>query len=1304
MIRLLKPLAARLWLAFLVSIVIAGVLIGAARLLLPRVSEYRGELEAMVSEQLGRPVHIGGLGASWHGLGPRLVLQDVTLADPRSGETALALARVELGLAWRESLRAWALRPGRVTLVGAALLVKRRSDGSIAIEGLEDLGHKGTEGKARGVRLPALVGLRDSVIEWQNLAIGGRPMRFDQVDLTLLSDGQHHQLDASLRTPGESGGRIQLAADLVGQPDHPRGWVADVYLAGERLPLSRLLRDRLPKTYAFDSGAVDLRTWSRWEGGRLAAVTGRVDLDQVALRELTRGRELGLARAGGRFRWRRTPGGWRLDTAGVQLERLGRRWPETRFSLASELDTGGRVRVRFGADFLRIEDLLTLTRMFPLPDTRLTQALAVAEPAGDLRDLALSYAETDAEPHWSLRGRVDHLSVHPWERLPGVSQLDARFWIDQTRGCVNLDGEDLLVDLPRLFRWPLVLEQLDGTLDWQRVAEGWRIESSDIRAISPGIRTRSRLRLDLPGHAEVSPWLDLQVDFSDGRGARANRYYPVGVMSPKLVAWLDRAIVNGRITSGSALLRGTLRDFPFHRSNNGRFEVLFGVQGLVLDYHTEWPRLEEVNADVAFVNNTFDARIYQGYLFQSQVAEARAHLDSLRPTSRLHVTGSVRSSVGDNLRLLRETALAHSFREMTRGLTGEGPTRVDIDLSLPVSRKTKAPLKLAGSVHFDQSRLALPEWDLDLRKLRGRLDFTETAVSAKGIQARAFASPVLLDVATETDGRPLTRVLAKARLDREVLLDRAPPARFLRPEGAADWILELDIPHKFGGLPRPPRLILQSDLDGLSLGVPAPLGKTAGEKRPLSVSLDLTDGADYPLELSYDGLVDARLLLAPRPRGDPKVLKGGIRLGGGQAELPAREGLMIRGRVPRLDLAPWLGLAKRAEQAGGESTPIAVNGLDLEVEDLHLGDTLDLGQVALDISPSAEGWSGAVDGTYFNGFLSIPRNLEVAPIKARLGTMHLNLSHKDLPASEQQESGPSLVDPRGLPGLDLDVTSLEMNGKDLGQMSLRTERVPEGVKLSHMKIDSKQLQLLASGGWIRAGGADPVSKLDFTLETKQLGELLSVLGFDQTVEGRDARLEATLEWPGSPIDMRQKALSGELSMTIGAGRFLELDPGVGRVFGLLSLGTLQRRLSLNFSDLVDKGLSFDKVQGDFRFDEGDAYTQNLMIRGPSARIEIAGRIGLMRRDFAQEVTVTPEFSSSLPVAGALAGGPAVGAALLVADRLVGERVNRMGSARYEVSGPWADPHIEKLQRNAGSRAEAEVGPGKPRGAAPATIR
>jgi uncharacterized protein YhdP len=168
-------------------------------------------------------------------------------------------------------------------------------------------------------------------------------------------------------------------------------------------------------------------------------------------------------------------------------------------------------------------------------------------------------------------------------------------------------------------------------------------------------------------------------------------------------------------------------------------------------------------------------------------------------------------------------------------------------------------------------------------------------------------------------------------------------------------------------------------------------------------------------------------------------------------------------------------------------------------------------------------------------------------------------------------------------------------------------------------------------------------------------------------------------------------LEGSLKLRVGPGQLLDIDPGVGRMLGLFNVQNLMRRLTLDFSDIVKPGMSFDQITGEFTFRQGHAYTDNLLIESPTARIEIQGRTGLKERDYAQRITVTPQFSGALPVAGAIAGGPAVGAAVLLAERLLQKGIEKAASYRYALSGSWDQPVMKRLEEQQPPAAKGLAG-------------
>jgi uncharacterized protein YhdP len=141
-----------------------------------------------------------------------------------------------------------------------------------------------------------------------------------------------------------------------------------------------------------------------------------------------------------------------------------------------------------------------------------------------------------------------------------------------------------------------------------------------------------------------------------------------------------------------------------------------------------------------------------------------------------------------------------------------------------------------------------------------------------------------------------------------------------------------------------------------------------------------------------------------------------------------------------------------------------------------------------------------------------------------------------------------------------------------------------------------------------------------------------------------------------------------------------VQPGVGRLFGLISVVDLPRRMALDFGDVFGKGFSFDSIAGDFRFADGSANTANLQIKGPAADISVTGRTGLRARDYDQQVLVVPHVGNSLAVVGALAAGPVGAAAGLAVQGLLGKGLNKVASFRYHITGPWDKPVITLIEK------------------------
>jgi uncharacterized protein YhdP len=186
-------------------------------------------------------------------------------------------------------------------------------------------------------------------------------------------------------------------------------------------------------------------------------------------------------------------------------------------------------------------------------------------------------------------------------------------------------------------------------------------------------------------------------------------------------------------------------------------------------------------------------------------------------------------------------------------------------------------------------------------------------------------------------------------------------------------------------------------------------------------------------------------------------------------------------------------------------------------------------------------------------------------------------------------------------------------------------------------------------------------------------------------------MDFDLNWVGAPTgDSRSARRWGHVQIALDKGQIAGLKPGAGRVLGLASVAELPRRLALDFSDLTDKGFAFDTVRADFDLRDGNAYTDNVLVKGPAAEIGLIGRVGLKNKDYDQTAVVTGNLGSSpLPLAG-FVGGPVVGAAVLLFTQVFKQPLKGLVRGYYRITGSWDNPTVERIKSAEAAAATAEA--------------
>ncbi len=1272
------------WILFAAGVLLVASVVSVARLMLPMVQDYRAELQQVASEQLGRPVSIERVTAGWTGIRPQVRFVGVTVYEPDGKTVWLHLDQVRASIKVLASLWHRRIETGAVQFVGAHLDVARQADGSYVVAGVKT-GTGGVVGHG-GKRMLAWLVARERVdisrssISWSDSRLSSQPLRFTDVDLRLDISQGLHRISGSARLAGDANQRLRILLEVSGDASHPETLSSSFYLDG-RIRLGSWIDGSVLENTRIDSGVLNYRLWGSGRD-RLDHLVGDLSLSKLVWRHLgaekTAGgaepaRGFSLDKLSGKLFWHSAGGGWSLDLQHVQVARAGDSWPATDLHLAVSPrgDKGDRTMDGYFS-FVRLQDVNAFLLALSSLDPGVRHILAEANPRGDLRGLAFRLHRQDRRiDHFYVQGQFDDLSMDRWGKLPGVAGIDGRLRANEHNGYLDLTSRDVSIDEPRLFPGPISATELIGRFFWRHDERGWHIQSRELRAGNDDIRTHGRVALELPPPGQgKSPFLDMQLSFQDGKVGQARRYLPRGIMPADVVEWLDQALSGGRVTSGGLLYFGHLHDFPF-RHHEGIFQVNFGVEDGLLDYAPGWPRIEDVVAEVEFQNHSFLARVRSGKIYSLDVTPTTVAIPDLGKGATLEIKGGAQGGMGDMLRFLVESPLAAQYSDVLSGVHGEGDADLSLDLSLPLKHMHRHTAHVR--VRFDDDKVRLPAWNLGLDQVKGELRVAAGAsglsYAAKDVSARYQGKPATLNVSTLMDQRGRhTRVDLRTRVAASGLLGDRTAALAPYLKGNTDWLVRADVAPAEGKRLPPVGIHLESSLKGVAVNLPHPMAKPAAESRPFAMDVRLDNGRFGPVHVSYGDTLRGVLQFR-----DGALERGQLRFGGASAVLPKTAGLFLAGRVDRFSLSEWQQWLD-ALPAGGNAPGVLgrLVGLQLQAGDLELF-RYHFHQVKLNANREGDFWSADVDSRELAGKLRAPVDMHGdTPLVMDLTAMHLT--------SPADEAKPQAGDPRALPPLRIQCKNFTYDDVPLGRLTLVARRAAGGLDFDQLDLDSPYFKLKSTGSWTVQDG-NHRSSFKISASTQNLGETLTRLGYQAGIDGGEASAHVDAYWAGPPSWFQLSRLNGTVRILVKEGQLLRVNPGGGRVLGLLSLQALPRRLTLDFSDLFKRGFAFDRIQGSFTIADGDAYTNDLYMTGPSARFDISGRIGLVTHDYDQLVVVTPRVTSSIPVVGGLAGGPGVGLGLWVAERVFGRKIDELSRVRYTITGSWDDPKVERLKED-----------------------
>ncbi|MFN3593115.1 MAG: YhdP family protein [Thiobacillaceae bacterium] len=1245
-----------------VLIVLCAIALTLRLWIMPQIDRHRPAIERLASEATGVAVSIGVIQADWRGLNPRLRMEAVRFGEP-GALPALTLPSVETTLSWTSLLLAEP-RLVHLQLQRPHLVIHRDRQGVIRVAGIA-VNTPGATGPFPDWLLrQRKLSVHQATVVWQDDMLGAPPLTLSELNLAMTNRLGRHRLGLTARPPDAVARRIDVRADFRGRSiDRLEDFSGQLFVQAEGAEAGAL-RTWAPWAQAsVRSGTGALRFWLDFSRRQVDGVVGDVRLRQVRLGPSEDLPEIGFERIDGRLGWRRTAIGqdYFVERLSFVSPRGRRAAPASLKVKVANRPDGGVGELRVETEALQLEALTALIGAVPIP-RQAHDLIEAHEPRGLVERLRLRWSGPQS---YEIQASLRDVGFRAADGIPGLTGLSGTLRATERGGEARLDARGLGVQDASLFRHPLAFDTAQSRLNWTRRPDGGvQIELDDVRLNNPDLAATASGSIVLaPGK---SPELDLNAHLTRGLGNAVWRYLPLAV-SDDAYDWLRRGIRAGLSDETRLILRGPLDRFPFHEGG-GQFRVDVRVRDAVIEVAPGWPRFIGVNGWVVFRDTAMEIQVDRAQVEGIPGIELygiRGLTPDLHFTQDeiLHIEGRARGPTAAFLDYIRASPVNDYTDRFIEPMRAEGRGELTLRLNLPLRRIDASTV--SGVYRIADNRLDPGHGMPVLEHLKGDLAFTHRDLSAKGLNAQLLGQPAVLSLQGGAGGRLSLHV--DGRIEPASLAAWVPDSLRRRLQGATRYRAEIGL--------REPRteLRVESDLKGLAIDLPEPLGKPAEQAQNLWLSHSSAGPDQTTLQLRYGQVLSLHAVMG-KPGTPPSV---SALVGQGETRPPRNPGLSLEIAQARLDLDPWLDLLG----GQGDST-LPLSSLTLTAGELIVHDRLFTG-TQVSARPNGEaGWQLQISGREVQGELQWQSGERHPSLKARFRRL----------AVPEAAPGPR---PSRRPAQKLEIEanvqaeSFLVQGRDVGRLELAARPEARGLRLQTLRIVNPDGRLEASG--LLSNQARRDSILDVRLDSGNLNGLLSRLGFPGNVRRGELALTGRVGWPGGPTEFSLDRLSGDLDIRLRNGQFLKLDPGAGRLLGVLSLQALPRRINLDFRDIFSEGFAFDEITAPVHLERGVAQVADLRMRGPAASISIRGEVDLTRETQDLRVAVQPRLEDTL-AAGAMLINPAVGVGALVASKVLKDPISRAATFEYRVRGSWTEPEVSRIPR---ARSADEAGTTSP---------